>query len=267
MSRGILALDIGASPGFFGKFPAVGDFVSRRLPRNFIDPWDQWLQAAIVSSREQLGDAWLDNYLTSPIWRFALAAEVAGPLPCSGIMMPSVDRAGRYFPFMLASFLPMNSNLFHIAGTSHAWYAAAEAVALSVLDEESPDIDSLDSQVDALGLLTTADAGESDGAPAARGETGIKPWHVPMQSVTGLVDVLPGMLQWLTEKRFGTYSLWWSAGSEQITPAMLVCEGLPPVKGYAAMLGGGWEEYGWDILPAATAAAEHESAAVAGPCP
>ena len=267
MSGGVLALVFGASPGFFGKLPAVGDFVSRRLPRNFLDPWDQWLQAAIASSREQLGDAWLDNYLTSPIWRFALAAEVAGPLPCSGIMMPSVDRAGRYFPFMLASFLPMNSNLFRIAGNSQAWYEAAEAVALSVLEDEPPDIDSLDSQIDALGLLTAADAGDSDGTAAEPGETHLKPWHVPMQSVTGLRDTFPVMLQWLIERRFGTYSLWWSAGSEQITPALQVCEGLPPVKGYAAMLGGGWEEYGWDILPEATAAAEHDSAAVAGPCP
>jgi len=257
----------GASPGFFGKLPTVGDFVSRRLPRNFLDPWDQWLQAAIASSREQLGDAWLDNYLISPIWRFALAAEVAGPLPCGGIMMPSVDRAGRYFPFTLASFLPMNTNLFQVAGNSNAWYEAAEAVALSVLEEEPPDIDSLDSQVDALGLLTAAGAGESDVALSESGETCLKPWHVPMQSVAGLMDTFPAMLQGLTEKRFGAYSLWWSAGSEQITPAMLVCEGLPPVKGYAAMLGGGWEEYGWDILPAATAAAEHESETVAGACP
>ena len=183
-------------------------------------------------------------------------------------MMPSVDRAGRYFPFMLASFLPVNSNLFRIAGNSQAWYEAAEAVALSVLEDEPPDIDSLDSQIDALGLLTAADAGKSDGTAPAPDETHLnKPWHVPMQSVTGLRDTFPVMLQWLAGRRFGAYSLWWSAGSEQIAPTMHVCAGLPPVQGYAAMLGGGWEEYGWDILPETTAAAEHESAAVAGPCP
>ena len=257
----------GASPGFFGKLPAVGDFVSRRLPRNFIDPWDQWLQAAIASSQDQLGDAWLDNYLTSPLWRFALSAEVAGSLPCSGIIMPSVDKAGRYFPFTLASFLPMDANLFQIAGSSHNWYEAAEAVALSVLDEAPPNIESLDSQVDALGLLTPVSEGESDEIPADSGEMALKPWHVPMQSVTGLADTFPVMMQCLTEKHFGAYSLWWSAGSEQISPAMLVCEGLPPVKGYAAMLGGGWEEYGWGVLPAVTAIVEHETEAVTGECP
>jgi type VI secretion system protein ImpM len=252
------------SPGFFGKLPAVGDFVSRRLPRNFLDPWDQWLQAAITSSQEQLGDAWLNNYLTSPIWRFVLSAEVAGPMPYSGIMMPSVDKAGRYFPFTLTSLLPMDTNLFQLAGNSNAWYEAAEAVALSILDEEPPDIESLDSQIDALGLLTPVGVGRSDGLPRDSGESDIKPWHVPMGSVTGLADILPVMMQSLTEKRFGAYSLWWSAGSDQITPAMLVCDGLPPVKGYAAMLGGGWDEYGWAVLPAEAAAAENESEPVVG---
>ena len=73
----------------------------------------------------------------------------------------------------------------------------------------------------------------------------------------------PGRERKLTQA-WRAYSLWWSAGSDQITPAMLVCDGLPPVKGYAAMLGGGWDEYGWDVLPAEAAAAENESEPVVG---
>ena len=33
------------SIGFFGKLPSHGDFLSRRLPRSFVDPWDSWLQS------------------------------------------------------------------------------------------------------------------------------------------------------------------------------------------------------------------------------
>ena len=44
-----------ALPGFYGKIPLLGDFVSRRLPRHFIEPWDSWLQSAFAASREQLG--------------------------------------------------------------------------------------------------------------------------------------------------------------------------------------------------------------------
>ena len=64
--------------GFFGKVPARGDFVRRTLPAAFVTPWDQWLQAGIAGSKEVLGDAWLEVYLTSPVWRFALSARLAG---------------------------------------------------------------------------------------------------------------------------------------------------------------------------------------------
>jgi type VI secretion system protein ImpM len=239
-----------ASPGFFGKVPAVGDFVSRRLPRSFLDPWDQWMQSALASSRQRLSENWLDNYLGSPIWRFALSAKVAGPLPCSGVMIPSVDKAGRYFPFTLVTFLPARVNIFELAAHSQSWYEAAEAVALSVLEDTPPDMESLDQQVVALGLLTDGPSEEADTVISESRRAMSKPWHFPLQSVTGLVDIFPEMVRQLTELRFGSYSLWWSEGSEHIEPASLMCEGLPPPSGYAAMLAGGWDEYGWDEVPA-----------------
>jgi len=251
-------MEIGAAPGFFGKVPAVGDCVSRRLPRNFIDPWDQWLQAALASSREQLGEAWLDDYLTSPIWRFALSAEVAGPLPCTGIIMLSVDKAGRYFPLTLVTFLPATVNIFQMAGATQTWYEAAEAVALSVLEEAPPDMESLDSQIIALGLLVGGAVGEPDNTAPDSGEAQARSWHVPLQSVSGLMDSLPVMLKRLAELRFGAYSLWWSSGSEQIEPAILMYKRLPPATGYSAMLGGSWRKYSWDELPVLSTATGHD---------
>jgi len=90
------------TPGFYGKVPGLGDFVSRRLPQAFIDPWDVWLQAAIASSRQQLGEQWLDIYLTSPLWRYALSPGSCGARGWAGVLMPSVDRVGRYFPLTIA---------------------------------------------------------------------------------------------------------------------------------------------------------------------
>lgn len=100
-----------ARPGFYGKLPALGDFVSRRLPRQFIEPWDQWLQSAIAASREQLGSDWLDVYLTSPIWRFGLGAGVCGTGAWAGVLMPSVDKVGRYYPLTLAVPVPEAQSL------------------------------------------------------------------------------------------------------------------------------------------------------------
>ena len=267
MSSEILDMTSEGAPGFFGKVPVVGDFVSRRLPRDFIDPWDQWLQAAIVSSREQLAEDWLDNYLGSPIWRFALSAEVAGSFPCSGILMPSVDKAGRYFPFTLATLLPANFNIFHVACTPQEWYVAAEEVALSVLEETPPDMEILDQQVIALGPLAANAVNESDSSTPMTEEEVVKPWHFPIPSVSELADSMPELVKQMMELRFDAYSLWWTSGSEEIEPAMLMCEGLPPVSGYAAMLGGGWKGYGWSERAVIASAIAHNSEASVNPLP
>ena len=41
--------------GFFGKLPARGDFVRAGLPRDFVDPWDAWLQRVLAGSRDAAG--------------------------------------------------------------------------------------------------------------------------------------------------------------------------------------------------------------------
>ena len=63
-----------------------------------MDAWDAWLRECLTASREALGERWLDVYLTSPAWRFACAPGLLGPLASAGVLVPSVDRVGRYFP-------------------------------------------------------------------------------------------------------------------------------------------------------------------------
>ena len=117
------------APGFFGKVPSHGDFVARRLPAAFVSVWDGWLQAGLADSRERLGADWLAAYLYSPIWRFALDAGVCGPQAWAGLMMPSVDRVGRYFPLTIG--LPLD-DLGLVP--DEVWYAGVETLALSGLD-------------------------------------------------------------------------------------------------------------------------------------
>ena len=91
--------------GFFGKLPGRGDFVRRALPREFIDVVDEWLAAALSASQSALGDQWLDAYLGSPIWRFHFHQDAVAPGSWTGLMMPSVDRVGRYYPLIIAASL------------------------------------------------------------------------------------------------------------------------------------------------------------------
>src|SRR5260370_19714540 len=85
-------------PGFFGKLPSHGDFVSRRLPPAIIAVWEAWLDAGLERSRELLGQGWLEGYLSIPIWRFAVSAGCCGDPSVAGVLMPSLDRVGRYYP-------------------------------------------------------------------------------------------------------------------------------------------------------------------------
>lgn len=115
--------------GFFGKVPSLGDFVSRRLAPEFLSPWDAWLQAGLQCSRERLGEQWLEVYLCSPIWHFALAAGVCGEQGWAGVMIPSVDRVGRYFPLTVVATVGEGLLL------DATWHGEVERLALSALDE------------------------------------------------------------------------------------------------------------------------------------
>lgn len=88
-------------PGWFGKLPGMGDFGQRRLPARFRAIWDEWLQAGLQALRAERED-WVMHYLHAPIWFFALGKDVMSPSPWIGVLMPSVDSVGRYFPLTLA---------------------------------------------------------------------------------------------------------------------------------------------------------------------
>ncbi len=123
------------APGYFGKVATQGDFVTRRLPADFVSGWDDWLQAGMLYSQQQLGERWLAVYLNCPVWRFALAPGVCGAAAMAGVMLPGVDRVGRYFPLTvaapMASGQPMQAELFKRAD---GWFSTVEQLALSSLE-------------------------------------------------------------------------------------------------------------------------------------
>jgi type VI secretion system protein ImpM len=126
----------GSTSGFYGKLPSRGDFVRGGLPRGFIDPWDEWLQAGIAASRRDLGDNWLAAWMEAPVWRFALPAGLCGQMPVLGLWMPSVDRAGRHFPLTLAVQVP-GATADMLAAEGTAWLEEAEQAGLDALEHLS----------------------------------------------------------------------------------------------------------------------------------
>jgi type VI secretion system protein ImpM len=121
--------------GFYGKLPARGDFVRAALPRDFTERWDGWLAPAIAGSRDAMGEDWLPCFLEAPVWRFALAAGLCGERAVLGLMLPSVDRAGRYFPLTFAALFDGA-----IPADDPTWLDRCEAAGLAALDTDlAPD--------------------------------------------------------------------------------------------------------------------------------
>lgn len=245
-----------AQPGFYGKIPALGDFVSRRLPRQFVGPWDSWLQSAIAASREQLGAAWLDFYLTSPIWRFGVAAGLLGPTEWAGILMPSVDKVGRYYPLTLAAPVEHARRLPLLFDSARDWFTALERLALSALANHF-ELDRFDA---ALRDMTVPEIDWTRSAtPESPGEDGRGKFavHVSIGSPSDLSLAFAGLSAGVLDRYLPSHSLWYTEGSENIPPSLLVCEGLPPIDAYAALLAGHWAQRGWNLRSWAGPAVTH----------
>ena len=194
------------SPGIHGKFPSHGDFITRRLPREFVDGWDGWLQHAISASKADLGDTWLDTYLTSPIWSFALGQGICGANAWAGVLMPSVDRVGRYFPLTLAVAVPSELSPCEIMVNNSGWFERARSLALSSLEQDDFSLDTFDASVADLGLA--AQAGALPGGKLSLGDvSGQRGLCLP--SAGGPESTLMQLTHEFIEQRLGHYSAWW----------------------------------------------------------
>lgn len=225
--------------GFFGKLPSRGDFIARHLSKSFVDPWDGWLQTAIAHSRGQLGEDWREYYCTSPVWRFALGPGLCGSAAYAGILMPSMDRVGRYYPLAIAAALAPDWPLFALPAGGEAWFRQAEGLALAALDRDELDLDRFSQQVAALGAPLATDF------PATGSASG-DAWCCPLPHALEPAGISPFLASDLLRRGFPLHSLWWTDGSDWIARCLLVCAGLPPADGFAALLAGNWRQWGWN---------------------
>jgi len=242
------------SAGFFGKLPGRGDFIGRYLPRNFLEPWDGWLQGAMAYSRNQLAETWLDCYCTSPIWRFALSGGVCGPGSYAGVLMPSVDRVNRHYPLTIAAPLTPDWPLLTVPSAGTAWFQGAERIALDGLEQDTLDLEGFSRRVAELGALPViAQTGDAT-------VTG-KVWHCSLSESQNWLNATPALASHLLQRAFARPSLWWTEGSDRIARCLLICEGLPPIEGFAALLAGDWRQRGWNEKPLADIAGLDEPSA------
>jgi len=240
--------------GFYGKLPSHGDFLRRRVSDGFVGVWDAWLQECVAASRDALADRWLDVYLTSPAWRFVCAPGACGPTAVAGVMVPSVDRVGRYFPLTVVAALPSVVNLLSVPADARAFFEGAERLAVEALSADNLDFDAFDQQIGMLGDTLTGVTQPNKvildgGADAIVTGNGAARWQLPIGSTSQLGRTLQQLLARRLSMLYSPLVVWWTEGSSIIEPSCLIDRGLPHPDSFAALLDGGWTERGWGAIP------------------
>lgn len=216
--------------GFYGKLPTYGDFIQKRLPSDFINPWHEWLQTGMLACRERDPEGWLSYYLNCPAWSFVLAAGICGQQAVAGVTIPSVDRVGRYFNFTMASILPADVVPTVFASTRCDWFDGLESLALSVLEEEL----NQDGIEDSIRKLS-AELSWHSGAHFAF-NSDVEHTRVLSADGTGVLELIPGMLHKLIVRERDPYGLWWHHGSPQVTAQLLSCANMPTGEIYLGLM-------------------------------
>ncbi len=227
--------------GLFGKAPQQSDFINHHLPEDVTEHWHRWLQSSLSISREQLGEQWLNTYLISPIWHFAIMPKVIGEQAVLGVMIPSVDQVGRYFPLTIAHTGPHQIWSAYLNGQS--WFDQIEKVALYALADNT-------SYSQLLGELESLDIPTIPNMPAYVSQSSVNAFNhnqiihhqSPDQSTN---DLALSLLNNAYQQQLGNHSLWWTKGSSTIKPCLAISSNLPDPGQFAAMLDGNWQQWGW----------------------
>ncbi len=210
--------DARAAPGWHGKLPTLGDFASRGLAPDFLEAWDAWLAQGLARLQQRDGPAWLQAYLDSPSWRFVLGPGVLGEQAWAGVLMPSVDRVGRYFPFTIAQALPAlpvrSASCLALSG----WLDRLDDLAVSALYDDWS-VEQLEQALQSA-PMPVPDAGNSAGENTDDGMASL----LASQGLALLAQQARNTAWWLGSRRDGP-------------PRALCTQGLPRGDAIAALLG------------------------------
>ena len=220
--------------GWFGKVSMLGDFASRRLAPDWVRSCDHWLSGGMDASRRLLGVGWMPAYLSAPLWRFAWAPGVVDAQWWFGVLMPSSDNVGRYFPLVVAQPRPSPPVERFALDHLELWWRHTADAALRTLGE--------DAQVDTF---------EDDLSQAPRWPAAVDPPHARVAPAPGrervtveragtLAGYMHGLAATSLRQRLEGSSLWSPHGSPAATTSFTLLEGLPTPDAFTDLLTGRW---------------------------
>ncbi|MEZ5622643.1 MAG: type VI secretion system-associated protein TagF [Burkholderiaceae bacterium] len=225
------------APGWYGKLSMLGDFASRRLDAGWIARIHAWIAAGLLASRERLGERWPQAYLGAPLWRFAWAPGIVDTRWWFGVLMPSCDSVGRYYPLVVveARARPPSDRI----GLDHLdlwWQRLAQATLATLTDDAT--VEAFEAALHdappwprALHLPEPAD-------PAADRQ------RHPVAPGTPLTQLAHGLAAAELVRRLAGSSIWWplevasAAGAAAPRGQCTVTRGLPCAATFAELLTG-----------------------------
>jgi type VI secretion system protein ImpM len=217
----------------YGKVPAKRDFIAIGAPREFLNAWEPWLQSAISASRTALGERWQPAFLTAPIWRFWLGADICGR-SVIGAFMSSLDGVGRYFPLTLFACADDKAAIPPPEfGSQDGWFDAAEAFLMSTLDHDA----NFEAMTADLGALPPPFQELPKPAAQGSGSDGKGAEVLPAQGQS-FSEVFSSIRLHNYAKIYAGSTFWWTIGGEGIAPVALSGKVMPDPFLFAAMLTG-----------------------------
>lgn len=214
------------APGWHGKLPSLGDFASRRLDIAFVEAWDSWLAEGLSALQTADATGWLQAYLHSPSWQFllmsnALKGEV-GTKAWAGVLMPSVDRVGRYYPFTIAQELPVPPSNVSECQQLFDWCDKLDKTAVAALFDDW----TIEQLEDALRILIPPAFFFNTQQTVLTTLSDVRDGNEPCIQKSGLRHVLADYF--LGAHPLGTSGVtFWIANCNENCPSVLTAQGLP----------------------------------------
>jgi type VI secretion system protein ImpM len=216
----------------FGKLAAKRDFIAIATPRKFLETWEPWVQSCMSTSRHQLGDQWQQAFLSAPVWRFWLGSDICGAA-VAGVIMPSVDGVGRYYPLTLMSVSdPATAIPPPDLDAQDEWYSAAETFLLSTLDQTAS-FEAISAKLDAMACPAVGPILQDSDKIAAMGDRMVGMITAGQRSMDAL-----NMLRQTNHASSAAASYWWTDGGEEFPPIALCSYGMPDPFSASVLLTG-----------------------------
>jgi type VI secretion system protein ImpM len=243
--------------GYFGKVPAMPDFVFHGLSMRAIDAWSVHLTYWLAAGRKAAAEDWTRRFLSSPVWRFAVSSNVFGPDCWVGLLAGSADSVGREFPFivmMTAGFDPAQSQPIRMLD---ARLDPVEELALAFMEGHASQAELVKATSEAAAAIERdLDAGVADGTTSGliiphENHDAVCFSHADGEPREGK----PAAYSWpaaKNNKHAANLCLWWHEGSEDRAADFCVTRGMPPHDSASAFFLGDWETHGWARRDAAT---------------